>query len=130
METKKVLLQRRIKPAEDRNFIIEMTKGDRMALASQYGFDAISSLRGSFVIRPDKKIVPCYFLEGVIDATLIDQKEEVVLSELLSLYLVKNESDLEKFSLEDDVEILDPDGTVDIGDIMGQYVYLAVMEAE
>lgn len=130
METKKGLSERRITPAEDKNFIIEMTKEECKALAAQYGFDAISSLRGSFVIHPDNKIVSCYFLKGVVDAVVIDQKEEIVLSELISLYLIKNEEDLEKFSLEDDVEILNGDGTVEITDIMGQYVYLAVMEVE
>lgn len=124
------LSKRKIKPSEDKEFMIELTKEERAALAEQYGFDVISSLRGSFTILPHNKIVPCYLLEGVIDAVVIDQKEELVLSEVLSLYLIKKEEDLEKFPLEDDVEVLDLEGAVDIVDVMGQYVYLAIMEAE
>ena len=128
-KSQEVVMQRMINPAEVHTISIESTQEERAEMEQRYGIDEIRFVRGNFTIRKDNTVVSCYLLEGTIEATVIDQGEELMIAESLKLYLVNDEADIEKFPLEDDVEVVE-EGQVDIGDIVGQYVYLAVMEIE
>ena len=124
------MMQKRIKPSEDKTCVFELTKQECADLAQYYDLERISSFKGRCTIAFQEKDVPCYWLEGFVEATVTWQQEEFVLCEPLSIYLIKQESDLEKFSLEDDVEVLNQDGSLDVGDIMAQYMYLGLMERQ
>lgn len=119
-------MERVIDVKELTKFLFEATSQECDSLAQQFEFDKIAYVKGTFDIAPNKKILPCVAMEGEIQALVEFNGEEYDVKEEVTLYLVEKEDDMDKFEIYHDVEIL-KQGKLDIGSVIAQYVYLAVM---
>jgi len=103
---------------------LNATKEELKEMAERFEFDHIENVSGTFKWEKIKSPVDCYKLVGNIKAKLSCDEEEFEHNEVLDLYAVSKEEDVDQFPIEDDVEILTADGKIDLGEVMAQYVYL------
>lgn len=113
----------------DQPFSVEATPEDCQIIKSQFEFDDVQSVIGTFMLTNDVSVVPCLLLRGDIQANVMVEGMEFKMEVPMELYLVKNEDDIEKFELENDVEVLE-NNMIDIGDIISQYMYLFLLNSD
>ena len=107
-------------------FTIETTLEERESIKAQFQFDDIESLTGTFLLEKSTFMVPCLLLKGEIDALVTIEDSTFEIKVPLELYLVEDEDDVEKFSFDDDVEVIE-NNIIDIGDTIAQYIYLFIV---
>lgn len=107
---------------KDRKFEITANEKECEALAKRFEWDTIREFKGQFALTSEKN---SWVLSGTISAEIINQSNKSSVIETINLHIVKHEKDFERFNILEDVELA-KDNSIDLGEIMSQYLYLKV----
>ncbi|USO01977.1 MAG: hypothetical protein H6850_02570 [Alphaproteobacteria bacterium] len=122
-------MNRLIDVKKQKVFSFEATPSDLNAVEERFDFESVPFIKGEFTIRRDDSVIPCLVLEGNVTSSVKHNNQDINVEDKIELYLVKHEDDIEKFDIQQDVEILEDD-KINIGEVIAQYIYLNVTNSD
>ena len=117
-----------IEVKERKTWEFNATEKEKKDLAQKFEFDRVDAVKGSLSLEPVTDPVPCWLLKGQMTAKLVFEGEEQIIDFPIETYIVSSERELKELDMKYDAEIENAKGQIDLGDLLGQHIYLSLME--